>query len=323
MQPDLIPSPAARAQSVLVVDDVPESLAFLCEALDGAGFTVLVATDGEQALERLARVEPDVVLLDACMPGMDGFEVCRRIKASPATTNLPVVFMTGLTEVDHIVAGFQAGGVDYVTKPVQPQELIARLKSHSRNARAIRQVREALDIGGYAVIVVSVDGDILWRSRLAEQWLAEYYDAVDATTPEALRRWLQGNQDNASPPPLVVRREDRSLCITAAGRVGLGERVLLLDNRRGETGPGRIRRAALTPRETEVLYWLARGKTNRDIADICGMKPRTVTKHVEHIFEKLGVETRAAAAGLAARELDHDLPPHADGVGQGEVCLGV
>lgn len=297
-----MPLTAPCSQSVLVVDDVPESLAFLCEALDAAGFTVLVATDGAQALERLRRVTPDVVLLDACMPGMDGFEVCRQIKADPALAALPVVFMTGLTEVDHIVAGFQAGGVDYVTKPVQPQELIARLRSHSRNARAIRQVREVLDIGGHAVVVVNADGALLWRSRLAERWLAQFFDAAAGTLPEAIALWLAESIGHVSPPPLIVRADNQQLTVNAAGQVGLGEQLLLFNCEAANSPALRLARAALTPRETEVLYWLARGKTNRDIADICGMKPRTVTKHVEHIFEKLGVETRAAAAALAARE---------------------
>lgn len=291
-----------RTQSVLVVDDVPESLAFLCEALDSAGFTVLVATDGPQALDRLRRVEPDVVLLDACMPGMDGFEVCRQIKANPVLAALPVVFMTGLTDVDHIVAGFQAGGVDYVTKPVQPQELIARLRSHSRNARTIRQVREILDIGGHAVVVVDDDGTILWRSQLAERWLALFFAANSNAVPSRLQDWLAAHTDSLAPPPLMAHFGNQQLTVNAAGTVGLGERVLLLYCQAFDSPALRLARAALTPRETEVLYWLARGKTNRDIADICGMKPRTVTKHVEHIFEKLGVETRAAAAALAARE---------------------
>jgi len=291
-----------RTQSVLVVDDVPESLAFLCEALDSAGFTVLVATDGLQALERLRRVEPDVVLLDACMPGMDGFEVCRQIKANPALAALPVVFMTGLTDVNHIVAGFQAGGVDYVTKPVQPQELIARLRSHSRNARTIRQVREVLDIGGHAVVVVDDAGTILWRSQLAERWLTLFFAANTNAVPARLQDWLAAHTESAAPSSLVAHFGNQQLTVNVAGTVGLGERVLLLYCQAADSPALRLARAALTPRETEVLYWLARGKTNRDIADICGMKPRTVTKHVEHIFEKLGVETRAAAAALAARE---------------------
>jgi DNA-binding CsgD family transcriptional regulator len=107
--------------------------------------------------------------------------------------------------------------------------------------------------------------------------------------------------------------EDEAECSTANGRVltarrlgevGLGETMWLLRaHAAGDAPPSRLASAALTPRETEVLSWIAKGKTNRDVADILGMSPRTVNKHLEHVFEKLGVETRAAAAALASREL--------------------
>jgi DNA-binding response OmpR family regulator len=200
---------------VLIVDDVPENLAVLSDALDEAGHTVLVATDGASALERLMLVMPDLILLDAVMPGIDGFETCRRMKLMDSARDVPVVFMTGLTETEHVVRGFEVGGIDYVTKPIRPAEVLARISTHVRNARMLSEARLSRDA---APAVVSVD-------------LSTYQ---------------------------------------------------------------------LTPREMDVLAWIARGKTNRDIAEILGMSPRTVNKHLEHIFVKLGVETRAAAAALVA-----------------------
>jgi len=98
--------------------------------------------------------------------------------------------------------------------------------------------------------------------------------------------------------------DGRQLVARRLGEVGLGEVMWLLSLQApGEAGPSRLATAALTPRETEVLSWVAKGKTNRDVADILGMSPRTVNKHLEHVFEKFGVETRAAAAALASREL--------------------
>ncbi|MFM2329091.1 MAG: hypothetical protein RLZZ494_1194 [Pseudomonadota bacterium] len=94
---------------VLIVDDVPDNLAVLHDALDESGYTVLVATNGEAALLRAAQAQPDIVLLDAVMPGMDGFEVARRLKANPETSAIPIVFMTGLTDTEHVVAAFAAG----------------------------------------------------------------------------------------------------------------------------------------------------------------------------------------------------------------------
>jgi DNA-binding response OmpR family regulator len=216
--------PEQSQGTVLVVDDAPDTLRMLCDALAGEGYTVLVARDGQQALDRLNRITPDAILMDAMMPGLSGFETCQHIKMHADWSAIPVIFMTGLSETSDIVAGFDAGGVDYVVKPVRIEEVQARLAAHVRNARAARQ---ALAAG---------------RVEQAPDW---------STAPGATR----------------------------------------LDD------------AALTPRETEVLSWLAKGKTNRDIAEILGMSHRTVNKHLEHIFEKLGVETRAAAAALASRAI--------------------
>ncbi|MBP0650762.1 response regulator, partial [Mycobacterium tuberculosis] len=89
---------------------------------------VLVATGGAAALDIVARVNPDVILMDAVMPGLDGFETCRRLKKLPPTAMTPILFMTGLTETEHIVEGLEAGGVDYITKPIVVEELIARIR---------------------------------------------------------------------------------------------------------------------------------------------------------------------------------------------------
>lgn len=231
MSPDVEapPTPAAmpptRAGTVLVVDDAPDTLRMLCDALAAEGYTVLVARDGPQALARLDVVTPDAILLDGVMPGWSGFETCQRIKAHPVGQAIPVIFMTGLSDTTDVVTGFEVGGVDYVVKPIRIEEVLARLNAHVRNARAAR---------------------------------------------EALAQ---------------ASMQQRTLPINASPETD------------------RLLQASLTPRETEVLTWLARGKTNRDIAEILGMSHRTVNKHLEHIFEKLGVETRAAAAALATRAI--------------------
>lgn len=287
---------------VLVVDDVPQSVGALCSELEAEGYTVLVAPDGASALERLDLVTPDAILMDARMPGLDGFETCRRIKAQPAWAHIPVIFMTGLSETSHIVAGFDAGGVDYVVKPVRAQEVLARLATHVRNARAARLAREAVDVGGMGVLVVDTRGRLAWRSPQAQRWLAEFFlNADDAACIE----WLQPQAEGAAEAELERTAPDgRALLARRLGTVGLGETMWLLRQRgAGETAPSRLATASLTPRETEVLSWIAKGKTNRDVAEILGMSPRTVNKHLEHVFEKLGVETRAAAAALASREL--------------------
>lgn len=192
-------------RTVLVVDDAPASLGFLCEALAAEGWQVQFADSGAAALRALRAAPPAAVLLDAVMPGLSGFAVCERIRGDPRLNNVPVIFMTGLADTAHVLEAFACGAVDYVTKPLRVAEVLARLRTHARNARL--------------------------------------------------------SQAGPAAPPL--------------------------------------RGAPLTTREAEILGWIAKGKTNRDIADILGISPRTVGKHLEHLFEKLGVETRAAAAALA------------------------
>jgi DNA-binding NarL/FixJ family response regulator len=214
--PMTAPTPSLREREViLLIDDAPDTVRMIAEALDEAGYTVLVATDGATALKRLERITPDAVLLDACMPGMDGFETCRRLKQAPGMRTVPVIFMTGLAETDRLVEGLSAGGIDYLVKPVVPDELVARLQAHLRVAR---------------------DMNAAMRARGDEA------EPVAAQLPNPL-----------------------------------------------------------TQREMDVLEWVARGKTNRDVAEILGMSPRTVNKHLEHIYEKLGVETRTAAVAQFAR----------------------
>ncbi|MEN2789294.1 EAL domain-containing protein [Sphingomonas oligophenolica] len=118
------------SRTVLIVDDNPVNLAVVVDHLEDHGFEVTVAQGGEEALKRAAFGQPDLILLDVMMPGIDGFETCRRLKADPATRDIPVIFMTALSDIDDKVAGFEAGGIDYVSKPFQIEELLARVRTH-------------------------------------------------------------------------------------------------------------------------------------------------------------------------------------------------
>ncbi|MCJ2187692.1 putative bifunctional diguanylate cyclase/phosphodiesterase [Novosphingobium beihaiensis] len=127
---------------VLIVDDNPNNLGLIVDHLEGHGYEVLVALDGEEALERMPFAKPDLVLLDVMMPGIDGFETCRRLKAQAETQDIPVIFMTALSDIDSKISGFAAGGVDYVSKPFQREELLARIASHVALYRSRRTLRE-------------------------------------------------------------------------------------------------------------------------------------------------------------------------------------
>ncbi len=116
--------------TILVVDDNPNNLGVVFDYLKGYGFNLLAARDGESGLKRVHYAKPDLILLDVMMPGLDGFEVCRRLKKDPATADIPVIFMTALASVDDTVQGFAAGAVDYITKPLRQEEMLARITTH-------------------------------------------------------------------------------------------------------------------------------------------------------------------------------------------------
>lgn len=310
------------SEVVLIVDDVPDNLSMLHDALDDAGYTVLVATSGEAALQRAAQALPDIVLLDAMMPGMDGFEVAKRLKAGPQTAHIPIIFMTGLTDTEHLVAALEAGGVDYVTKPIKPKEVLARMGVHMQGARQARQTRNALDAFGYASITVRAsDGRLMWQTPLARALLADYYgtSAPEAPAPVVswLRRHLKEAEQQIEPPRLTAECGPRRLTFRLHQQVGKddeGGDWLIVMREVSDTAIIESMSLAfkLTQREAEVLYWVVKGKINRDIGDILGSSPATVKKHLERVFAKLGVETRTAAAGMAMNRI-RQLHPQFEG----------
>jgi len=119
-----------RTGFILIVDDMPTNLEVICEALSDAGFDVAIAISGERAIQQIQREAPDLILLDIMMPGMDGFETCQRLKSNPLTCDIPVIFMTALSDAESKVRALELGAVDYVTKPFQENEVLARVKTH-------------------------------------------------------------------------------------------------------------------------------------------------------------------------------------------------
>ena len=290
---------------VLVVDDSPETLGMLNHALDDAGMTVLVALEGLQAVAIARKMQPDIILLDAMMPNLDGFATCRILKREPELADVPVIFMTGLSDTEHVVQGFEAGGVDYVTKPVKPQELIARMRVHLANARMTQSARTALDTAGQFIFTTAPDGQLMWATpqvhHLFEKSGVDRFWLDQQLAPQ-LRQWY-----GFAPEPgagLTLDGTDRPMQVVYLGDAAPGERLLRLVDPERPTSSETLRaQFPLTEREAEVLEWIAHGKTNREIGQILNMSPRTVNKHLEQIFRKLGVENRTTAAAVAIRQL--------------------
>lgn len=292
--------------TVLVVDDSADALSLINDTLETANINTLVALDGKQALSVAKRMLPDMILLDALMPNMDGFETCQLLKADPALAAIPVIFMTGLTDTDNILKGLEAGGVDYLTKPVNPNELLARMRVHLANARATNSAHQALDSIGQTIFTVDSDGHMLWGTPHSYALLAKAASSsnwLENRLPNHLKRWLE-----SEPYPgqkLKLADCDLELNIALLEKRSGTEYLLRLEEARSVKGEDLLKsHLNLTTRESEVLFWIANGKTNKEISEILGMGVRTVNKHLEQIFPKLGVENRTAAAGIAIRLLD-------------------
>ncbi|MBR0900524.1 response regulator [Bradyrhizobium tropiciagri] len=289
----------------LVVDDSPETLRLLTDALDGAGMTVMVALDGASAMRIVDQITPDIVLLDAVMPGMDGFETCRRLKRDAGLDGVPIIFMTGLAETEHIVRGLEAGGVDYVTKPIVVEEMLARIRVHLANARMTQSARAALDVSGRYLLAVNSAGALLWATPQAQRLLSDTLaDAADNfVLPEPMPQWLEQAQKGTAGKKTATVASfpgNEQLRLQYMGKLGPNEFLLRLAKDTSGDMPAEFSsELGLTTREGEVLSWLSKGKTNRDIAQILGLSPRTVDKHLEQIYAKLGVENRTAAAAIA------------------------
>lgn len=295
-----------KAARILVVDDTPANLSLLLDALGDAGYEILVAESGRSALALLDHATPDLILLDLVMPGMDGIATCTRLKERPECRDVPVLFMTAVDEPEQKVRAFAAGAFDYITKPAYPPEVLARVATHLQiralqksladelalRIEAENQLSQSLD---RAVVLADAGGRIVFASRLAENLLHQYFPGRAAgTLPAGLFDTAAIDTTASDRAGLVVRRfseADRNDLVT-----------LVLEERTVAPGPAALVALGLTPREAEVLYWIAQGKSNPDIATILGASVRTVHKHVEHIFQKLGLETRNAAA-LSALDL--------------------
>lgn len=305
--------PAGHTDTVLVVDDEPDSLRMVTAMLESADISVLVASSGAAALDLLGHITPDLILMDAVMPGLDGFETTLRIKQVPTLAPIPVVFMTGLTESEHVVEAFEVGGVDYVRKPVNMQELLARVRVHMAQGRAAHASIASLDATGRLVMAIDTRGNLLWCSPLAERALARVTPgwvkergALPAPVSTAVERLLARSAQSSAPSSATVRVElpVGGLELASIAQYRDDEVLIRLNEVNPESDVTKLHeRLSLTLREAEVLLWVSYGKVSSDISTVLNISPRTVQKHLERIFEKLGVETRSAAAAIAIRAM--------------------
>jgi DNA-binding NarL/FixJ family response regulator len=220
--------------------------------------------------------------------------------------------MTGLSDTEHIIEGLEAGGVDYVTKPIVPGELLARIRVHLANARIAHSARTALDAFGRFLLATSHTGRVLWCTPQAARLLGtafKDFDTEEYVLPHAVQEWLHqcaAGHASSLPSSIDLKSDAASmkLQLLYVGQIGPDENLLrLIEGDAGSDQTVLKQKLLVTEREAEVLLWIARGKSNRDIAEILTLSPRTVNKHLEQIYAKLGVENRTSAAALAVRTL--------------------
>ena len=276
---------------ILAVDDNTDNLSLLYQTLSEHDYTVLIADSGARALNILQKTAPHLVLLDALMPELDGFATCELMKQSHP--DMPIIFMTGLSETEHIVKGLSAGAVDYLVKPLNHQELLARVAVHINNARLTNSTKLALDSTGQHMAAVNPAGQVIWTTDQAQTII----DTFSSKERGLLQSWLKqaGNDDT-----LEIQHEKTTLIITYVSQQSDGSHLLKFKahNLKLETQTLK-NKLKITRREAEVLFWVAKGKTDWEIAQILHISERTVNKHLEQIYRKLEVNNRTAATAKA------------------------
>ena len=294
--------------NILIVDDTPGHMSLLVDALDSAGYRPLVASSGESALQRLATVVPDLVLLDMRMPGLDGLATLARFRSMPAGRNLPVIFMTAVEEPEQKVAAFAAGAVDYVTKPFHPKEVLARIELHLRLVRTRRKLSQELAWREQtertlqaaleqAVLVVGAGARVRFITPRASHLLERYFSSGQSMgLPEAILKLLEPWRSAQA----AFSQSFGTLVVRVVADPSSGEAAMvLLEEKRAAGDYEPLRRLGLSERETEVLYWMSEGKSNPEIGIIVGAAAATIKKHAENLYSKLGVDNRAAATRVA------------------------
>jgi two-component system sensor histidine kinase/response regulator len=216
------------SETILIVDDTPVNLGVLVETLGAAGYQLMVAEDGEEALAQTVQTQPDLILLDVMMPGIDGFETCRRLKERVETRDVPVLFMTALSETPDKVKAFAAGGVDYITKPIEHEEALARIRTHLALRRLQRELREQLAlkerfmrIAGHdlrnPLCLILMAGELAKRQPGASESVVKYMTNISEGAQQ-MRRIIDTFLDLRAPTPGGSGRIDLSLLADAVAR---------------------------------------------------------------------------------------------------------
>ncbi|MCL1602945.1 DNA-binding response regulator [Succinatimonas hippei] len=292
---------------ILTADDDSQTLGMINTVLIKAGYSSLLAMDGEQVLSICSRIVPDLILMDAFMPQLDGFETCRRLRKDPLFAHIPVIFMTGLDHDDSLQLSFEAGAIDYLKKPINLNELLIRIKSHLQKSKSYFAAFESLDNNNLTGFGFKDDLSFSYITPNALKLFEKYgYNRIDLVElfSSKLKTWIQV----AKPGDVFLLDNAVSLIISYSGRNSANEyvvRVYEKEEIKEDQKYLMLQQAfGLTLREAQVLYYISLGKSNKEIGIILGISSRTVDKHTEMIFQKLMVDNRTSAAFIANQHLN-------------------
>lgn len=324
--------PAADGrQAVLVIDDEPRNLKVAVLHLQEFALQILTAPDGRRGLERARLTRPDLILLDVMMPEIDGFETCRRLKADPATRDIPVIFMTALSEPQDKVRAFDVGGVDYVTKPIEARELVARVRAHleiraaqaalvAQNQSLEQDVAERTDALRRELarseaserarerLLERVERHSEHLRELSRQLIADRADGSHALASEVSRRLAVARTHLEHARDALDARQPDDPCVShIAQALGLLEPVLeqarsvqaVLERPEGRPLDNPLLR--LSARELEVARMMVEGAANKEIAYELGLARTTVATYRGRILTKLEIETLPGLVRLWGR----------------------
>jgi len=333
--------PTQPPPTVLLVDDTPTNLHLLVERLAKEGYRVLVAESGESALERVRYEQPDIILLDVLMPGIDGFETCRLLKATPATSAIPVLFLSALDAPVDKVKGFEVGGVDYITKPLQIIEVLARLRTHLM----LRHLQEALQRQNESLEERVVERTAQLQreiERRTQQELQKHklLDLLEQQSDQLreLTQWLlKENRSHQQALPHNKRAQVNALLQQAHQQLGITETLALTHQNATERyqlttqvehlqtiikqiessiqppaeeitePPANIQETLddplllLSAREREVFQLTVDGRSVSQIAELLYLSEITVRGHRSHILQKLALEDITALIKFAVK----------------------
>ena len=247
-------------------------------------------------------MQPDLILVDGIMPTMTGFEFCQACKIEPDLRAIPIIFMTGMSDSESVVKAFAAGGIDYITKPIDTQGLIARIRVHLATANIIRGAQLALDQAGQHIFAVDLNGQLLWQTPDVKNHLEKHNTAstqnnwLEEVFWPAVTQWIQSLKsiNNSANLALNLTHNGQKIHLELLNSNPLSPKqnnheilIRLHSTDDKEDNQALINGFGLSQRESDVLIWIAKGKTNREIGHILGISPRTINKHLEQVFKKL------------------------------------